>query len=125
MPSTQGRLNAFHGTSILLKKEKQNMIGCNFPPNNDGLAAGANDGAIDAFAEKRLPSVVREVIQNSLDAKKYADQPVNLHFSKQTLNKREFIGLSSIEAHLLKSRDMAAKKDLTDVMKFYEHGIVP
>ena len=101
----------------------QNMIGWNFPPNNDGLAAGANDGAIDAFAGKRLSSVVREVIQNSLDAKKYDDQPVNLHFSKQTLNKEEFIGFSSIETHLLKSRDMAAKQDLTDVMKFYEHGI--
>ena len=61
------------------------MIGWNFPPNNDGIAAGANDGAIDAFAGKRLSSVVREVIQNSLDAKKYGDQPVNIHFCKQSL----------------------------------------
>ncbi|MDA8907061.1 hypothetical protein OAT86_01140 [Planktomarina sp.] len=99
------------------------MIGWNFPPNNDGLAAGANDGAIDAFAGKRLSSVVREVIQNSLDAKKYDDRPVNLHFSKQTLKTDKFSGFSSIDIHLKKSRDMAEKQGLPDVMEFYEHGI--
>ena len=99
------------------------MIGWNFPPNNDGLAAGANDGAIDAFAGKRLSSVVREVIQNSLDAKKYDDKPVNLHFSKQILEKGEFSGFESIGPHLQKSKEMAKKQNLADVIKFYEHGL--
>ena len=38
------------------------MIGWSFPPNNYGVNAGANDGAIDAFAGTRLSSVVREII---------------------------------------------------------------
>ena len=42
------------------------MIRWCFPPNNFGLAAGVNDGAMDAFAGARLSSVVREIIQNSL-----------------------------------------------------------
>ena len=99
------------------------MIGWNFPPNNDGIAAGANDGAIDAFAGKRLSSVVREVIQNSLDAKKYGDQPVNIHFCKQSLPKDDFVGFKSIDVHLEKSREMAEKQDLKDVMEFYQHGL--
>ena len=45
------------------------MIGWNFPLNNGGLETGFNDAAIDTFAGKRLSSLVREVIQNSLDAK--------------------------------------------------------
>ena len=49
-----------------------------FPPNNDGATSGFNDGAIDTFAGNRLSSVVREIIQNSLDAKKNSDEPVRL-----------------------------------------------
>ena len=36
--------------------------------NGGGSAQGFSDGAIDTFAGKRLSSLVREVIQNSLDA---------------------------------------------------------
>ena len=43
-------------------------IGWQFPHNGGGSAQGFSDGAIDTFAGKRLSSLVREVIQNSLDA---------------------------------------------------------
>ena len=99
------------------------MIGWNFPSNNDGIAAGANDGAIDAFSGNRLSSVIREVIQNSLDAKKSEGVPVKLHFSEQFIDKDIFSGFSEISKHIQKSCEMAEKQGLTDAIKFYEYSL--
>ncbi len=99
------------------------MIGWSFPSNNDGIAAGANDGAIDAFSGNRLSSVIREVIQNSLDAKKSEGVPVKLHFSKQFIDKDIFSGFSEISKHIQKSCEMAEKQDLKDAVKFYQYGL--
>lgn len=100
------------------------MIGWNFPSNNDGIAAGVNDGAIDAFSGNRLSSVIREVIQNSLDAKKSEDVPVKLHFSKQFVGEEVFKGFSEISHHIKKSCEMAQKQNLSDAVKFYQHGLI-
>ena len=52
-------------------------IGWEFPSNGGGEAGGHNVGAVDTFAGQRLSSLVREVIQNSLDAKPQgSDLPV-------------------------------------------------
>ena len=83
------------------------MISWNFPPNNDGTTSGFNDGAIDTFAGNRLSSVVREIIQNSLDAKKNSDEPVRLCFKLDEVNKADFDGFHGIEPHIKKSREMA------------------
>ena len=99
------------------------MIGWTFPPNNDGIAAGANDGAIDAFAGKRLSSVTREIIQNSLDAKKSGEHPVRLHFSVQTISANEFDGFANIAPHIQKSVEIAEKQGLGEVVQFYQHGL--
>jgi len=107
----------------LIKKNEKKSIGWHFPPNNGGLAAGANDGAIDAFAGARLSSVVREVIQNSLDAKKVNSEPVKLHFSRKMISQKEFLGFSSISNHIEKSKEMAEKQELGEVIKFYDHGL--
>ena len=68
------------------------MISWNFPPNNDGTTSGFNDGAIDTFAGNRLSSVVREIIQNSLDAKKNPEEPVRLCFRLDEVSKSDFDG---------------------------------
>ncbi|MDB3929450.1 hypothetical protein N9413_09690, partial [Paracoccaceae bacterium] len=107
----------------LAKKSETNSIGWHFPPNNGGTAAGANDGAIDAFAGARLSSVVREVIQNSLDAKKVDSEPVKLHFCRKMVSQKEFSGFSSISKNIKKSMEMAEKQELGEVIKFYEHGL--
>ena len=62
------------------------MIGWSFPPNND-TTSGFNDGAIDTFAGNRLSSVVREIIQNSLDARKNKEEPVRLCFKLDEIKK--------------------------------------
>ena len=75
------------------------MIGWSFPPNNYGVNAGANDGAIDAFAGTRLSSVVREIIQNSLDARRSLDLPVSISFQLDHVAK-DFPAFAEIKPHL-------------------------
>ena len=99
------------------------MIGWSFPPNNHGIAAGPNDGAVDAFAGTRLSSVVREIIQNSLDARKDGDEPVRLNFSIDEVDKKTFLGFEEIKPHLQACKKEAEAQGLGDAAKFYEYGI--
>ena len=99
------------------------MIRWCFPPNNHGLAAGVNDGAMDAFAGARLSSVVREIIQNSLDAAVSPDVPVRISFSLDTVDKKKFDGFEGIAPHLKASSKMAGSQGLDDVVNFYDHSV--
>ena len=99
------------------------MISWCFPPNNHGVAPGANDGAIDAFAGARLSSVVREIIQNSLDVRKNENEPVKIRFSVETIRADEFEGFKGIGPHLSACMNTAKRQNLNEVVKFYERGI--
>ena len=99
------------------------MIGWSFPLNNDGTATGFNDGAIDTFAGNRLSSVVREVIQNSLDARKSITEPVRLCFKLNHVDKSTFDGFHDLLPHLLKCRSMAKKQKLDHIVDYYDTAI--
>ena len=99
------------------------MIGWNFPLNNGGTATGFNDGAIDTFAGNRLSSVVREVIQNSLDARKSSRQPVRLSFELNNVSRSEFSGFHDLLPHLQKCKSMANKQKLKHVVDYYKSAI--
>lgn len=71
-----------------------------FPNNGGGLAAGFNDSGIDTFKGQRLSALVREIVQNSLDASIDKDQPVTVNFSIISIDKKEAPEVSSLEEHL-------------------------
>lgn len=75
-------------------------IGWDFPPNHGGTSQGFNHGGIDTFAGTRLSSIVREVIQNSLDARAATDCPVIVEFSLQKWPKAELDNLNELAGHL-------------------------
>jgi len=85
------------------------MIGWSFPSNNGGTIDGFNNGAIDTFAGKRLSSVVREIIQNSLDVQKDESEPVRLSFNLAEINKSDFKGFQEIEPHLKNSSSAVSR----------------
>ena len=101
------------------------LIGWSFPHNNHGVAAGSNDSAIDAFAGNKLSSVVREIIQNSLDARKDDKQPVSVCFKLDWVDNTEFDGFRDIKPHLSGCLDIVkeGQQDLKDVAAFYKNGI--
>ena len=64
-------------------------IGWSFPPTNGGRVDGFNDPGIAHFSGKPLPSLAREVIQNSLDAVEAANDPVHVSFELIKLDPAE------------------------------------
>ena len=57
-----------------------------FPSNSHGKKAGFNDAAIDIFHGDPVSSLVRESIQNSLDAKDSSGGPVRMAFTLSNLD---------------------------------------
>ncbi len=61
-----------------------------FPPNEAGELEGPNDPSVAHFTGKRSASIVREVIQNSLDARANEKFPVRVEFRTVELRKELF-----------------------------------
>jgi len=61
---------------------------------------GIRDGDIELFDKTRYQSVVREAIQNSLDARFNLDEPVRVEFKYFDLAKNEINEITEIENHL-------------------------
>ena len=55
-------------------------IGWRFPPTGGGQGAGFNDSGIAHFSGSPLPSLAREILQNSLDARDKPGEPVHVDF---------------------------------------------
>lgn len=91
-----------------------------FPLNGGGLAAGANDGAIDTFKGHRLSSMVREVAQNSLDAVHDPDQPVVLEFSLFELPAEKCPEVVGLESTLKQCIEIATEQKLEKDIGFYK-----
>lgn len=103
------------------KRRKKQGIGWKFPTNDYGEMAGINNSAIDTFAGKKIPSVIREIIQNSLDACVDNKKPVHICFRLDTINKNEFDGFSGIELHLKACEKVAVQQGLD--ASLYKNGI--
>ena len=104
-------------------KKEEKTVGWKFPPNYGGEIAGVNNSAIDAFAGKRLPSVVREVIQNSLDARKDDKEPVRICFRYDEVDKDVFDGFAGIKPHLQACKEMMERQGLSVEASVYEKAL--
>ena len=58
-----------------------NTLKWEFIPNDANLTQGLNDAGIETFRGSQIPSLTREVIQNSIDAVSNANLPVRVRFS--------------------------------------------
>ena len=61
-----------------------------FPPNDAGEIEGPNDPGISHFTDQRDINLIRESIQNSLDARSPAGKPIDRvsHHTQQTYYSR-------------------------------------
>ena len=69
---------------------KKDTIGWRFPPTNGGRIDGFKDPGIGYFTGQPLSSLARETIQNSLDARRSAQQPVHVSFELVSLKPDDF-----------------------------------
>ena len=78
----------------------KNDIGWFFPPTHGGQETYFHDAGIETFGTRPLNSLAREVIQNSLDARKDEAKPVHVAFEICTVNEHESFGATQLTEHL-------------------------
>ena len=99
------------------------QISWQFPPNHGGRTDGFNDSAIDTFAGHRLSAVVREVIQNSLDAKGSISEPVLVEFSLKHIPQSQMSDLNGLSEHFNKCLEVAEDNKYEKAQEFYSEAI--
>ena len=96
-----------------------------FPSNNGGEVDGFNNASIDTFNGTKLFSVVRETIQNSMDARLDKDKPVRVSFTLSDIEKSKAVGINELVPFLQSAGDTARSQqsDTHTSVKFFEHAV--
>ena len=75
-------------------------IGWKFPPLNGGQGDGFNNSGIATFQGNPLKNLAREVIQNSVDARKDSDKPVHVSFELRQIRNTNSFGKCDLHKHI-------------------------
>lgn len=94
-----------------------------FPSNSRGKRQGFNDAGMDIFHEDPVGSLVRESIQNSLDAKRVHDGPVRVAFSLSQLDANTRPIADSLSVAFSLGLKKATKNDDRKARQFYERAL--
>ena len=83
-----------------------------FPIADYGTKQGLNDSGLETFLDKPLDSLVRETIQNSLDAKyPEVNKPVCVKFNFFDIPIKDFPGFDSLkDEYITKAKDSWEKE---------------
>jgi len=99
-----------------------------FAPTTGGQDQGPNEAMSEPFKKVPYESLVREAIQNSLDAVQDQDKPVHVDFRWKRLTKANCPGLFSIREHLIACIDFwksqAARDRFEPMIKFIDENAV-
>jgi len=96
-----------------------------FPSNNGGEVDGFNNASIDTFNGTKLFSVVRETIQNSMDARLDEGKPVRVSFTLSDIEKNKAVGINEL-VPFLKSAAQTARSQQEEThtsVKFFDHAV--
>lgn len=91
-----------------------------FAKSGGGERTGFNDAGIDTFKNKKVRSVAREVIQNSLDAAAQDGVPVEVRVEAFKLNKDQAPGLFTLKDHM---QACISEADTPDQQKFFHSAV--
>lgn len=93
------------------------------PYGGGGVSQGFNDSSTAHFAADPLDHIVREIIQNSLDAKddRY-DEPVLINMTTIDLN-HEILGASELQKHIFESLQSTKDDNNKKGIEFYENAL--
>lgn len=94
-----------------------------FPSNARGKRQGFNDAGMDIFHEDPVGSLVRESIQNSLDAKRAGDTPVRVVFSLSELERETRSIADGLSVAFTLGLKKANKNDDRKARQFYERAL--
>lgn len=86
------------------------MTGWNFPSNGGGTINGIADSGIEIFRGKEIPSLAREICQNSLDAALDENSAVLVEFQRCEISPKDIPGVQAVKHVFQACLDFWAKK---------------
>ena len=93
-----------------------------FPSRNGGIDY-VNESSSAHFSDAPIPKLVRELIQNSLDARQDGlSEPVTVTFTETSV-KRGLIGAAGLQHHLQSCLDRAEEEDREDMVEVYANAL--
>lgn len=95
-----------------------------FPANNGGEIDGFNNSSIDTFNGRKLFSVVRETIQNSMDARLDETKPVRVSFTLNEIKREDAVGINELLPFFESARKTAESQQKADhpSVRFFERA---
>lgn len=92
-----------------------------FVPNQNSTIVGLNDAGIETFTADINKSLVREIIQNSLDAViSTSTEPVRVEFEMFGISRNEIPDVDNLHSIIKKCRD--SNRDEPDAYKFFDNA---
>ena len=92
-----------------------------FVPNQNSTIVGINDAGIETFTANMNRSLVREIIQNSLDASiPGINEPVIVEFELFTMNRNQIPDVDNLQTVINKCKE--SNKDEPDAYKFFDNA---
>lgn len=99
-----------------------------FAPSSGGQDQGPNEAMSELFKKDPFESLVRESIQNSLDAVYDKSLPVHVHFRWRKMNGNSYEGLFGLRKHFQECIDFwksdAAKDKFLPMMSFIDESFI-
>lgn len=117
-------LNEWPRTTFALNPKPPEPVKWNFPPTGGGIAQGFNDSGKEFFKANVMEHVVRELLQNSLDAKdpRHNDKPVTVNMSTMTLSPG-VINSRELAKHMEKSLEQTTKQGSQKGVEAYKESL--
>ena len=111
-------------TALASHSKMPNRVKWNFPPTGGGISQGFNDSSQEYFKANILEHTVREIIQNSLDAKdqRYADKPAIVRMERINLTP-PMVGGKDLMRHVEKSIERTDKDKQAQGTSFYREAL--
>lgn len=94
-----------------------------FLKNSDGAFDGFNDAGIEYFAGHPYSSLAREIIQNSLDARKSRSKPVKVYFDLIEVHRKRFPDHDGLKNGFQKALKQAKDLDDKTAASFFENAL--
>jgi hypothetical protein len=96
-----------------------------FPLNGGGEQDGFNNASIDTFKGERIFSLVRETIQNSMDARLDKNKPVRVTFSYSPVDINKAVGINELGPFLTLAKNTSVNQfgNQSAAAKFFDRSL--
>lgn len=94
-----------------------------FPSNNNGPINGIADAGVETFKGTPIKSLAREICQNSLDARRHADQATGVEFKTFEIPTASIPGIEDLKDAFTRALTFWSRQNSDKAKKFFQRAL--